>query len=108
MADLTTTVTPEAVATAAGLGGDKVARGTAARDEALGRLNEALATRFRDPHQAVFDGMVLTVATAVATRNRAPGNGQTASVEDGAAVRPARDVLAGVRGDLARYTVGLA
>lgn len=108
---LETTVTPGSVATAAGLGSSEAATTKAATavEEALAHLELALERAFRTPAGPVLDGMVLIVAVAIATRNRAPGAGsQTTTVEDGSGVRVARDPLAGVRGTLARYTVGLA
>lgn len=64
---------------------------------------------FRPLPVADLNECVLIVAKAYADRRRTPStNAQTTTVEDGATRNVPRDVLAGARPILARYTVGLA
>lgn len=75
---------------------------------AVERLEEALEHAFRLPGQNTYDEWVLTVAKALADRRRTPGNGQTTTPEDAQLRNIPRDPLTGIKGELARYVVGLA
>lgn len=78
--------------------------------EAIGHLETATETTFRDIPVTVMDSMVVKVARACYEgRTRSMyGGGQATQVQGETVQRPPRDPLVAVQPTLARYVMGLA